>query len=45
MTYNGFNYEWDENLSDGMGGWRITEHDETVRGADDFLAALKKKLS
>lgn len=25
MTYNGFNYEWDDDLSDGMGGWRITQ--------------------
>lgn len=45
MSTNDFNYEWDENLSAGMGGWRITQHDETVRDADDFLAALKKKLS
>ena len=44
MTRNDFDYEWDYNLHDGMGGWRITEHKD-VRDADDFLTALNKKLS
>ena len=46
MTYDDFQYEWDDNLSNGMGGWRITEHqDKPFRDADDFLTALKRKLS
>ena len=46
MSYDGMNYEWDDRLSNGMGGWRITEQvDEPVRDADDFLAALNKRLS
>ena len=44
MTRNEFDYEWDDRLHDGMGGWRITEHKD-VRDADDFLTALKRKLS
>ena len=44
MTYDGMDYEWDDNLSNGMGGWRITEHKD-VRDADDFLTALNKRLS
>ena len=44
MTYNDFDYVWDDNLHNGMGGWRITEHQD-VRDADDFLTALKRKLS
>ena len=46
MTYKDFDYVWDDRLHDGMGGWRITEHvDRPFRDADDFLAALKGKLS
>ena len=44
MTYNDFDYVWDERMHNGMGGWRITEHKD-VRDADDFLTALKRKLS
>ena len=44
MTYKDFDYEWDDRLHDGMGGWRITEHKD-VRDADDFLTALNEKLS
>ena len=44
MTRNDFDYEWDDRLHDGMGGWRITEHKD-VRDADDFLTALNKRLS
>ena len=44
MTYNDFDYVWDYNLHNGMGGWRITEHKD-VRDADDFLTALNKRLS
>ena len=44
MTRNDFDYTWDEELHNGMGGWRITEHKD-VRDADDFLAALNKRLS
>ena len=46
MSYDGMNYEWDDRLNDGMGGWRITEHEnKPFRDADDFLAALKDNLS
>ena len=46
MSTNDFHYEWDYNLHDGMGGWRITERqDKPSRDADDFLTALKRKLS
>ena len=46
MTTNDFQYEWDYNLHNGMGGWRITEHtDKQARDADDFLTALNKRLS
>ena len=47
MSYDGMDYEWDDNLCDGMGGWRIKEHKETepFRDADDFRAALNKRLS
>ena len=46
MTTNNFDYEWDERMHNGMGGWRITEHvDQPSRDADDFLTALKDKLS
>ena len=44
MTYKGFDYTWDEELHNGMGGWRITEHKD-ARDADDFLTALNKRLS
>ena len=44
MTRNDFDYTWDEELHNGMGGWRITEHKD-VRHADDFLTALNKRLS
>ena len=44
MTRNDFDYEWDDRLHNGMGGWRITEHKD-VRDADDFLTALNKRLS
>ena len=44
MTTNNFDYVWDEELHNGMGGWRITEHKD-VRDADDFLTALNKRLS
>ena len=44
MTRNDFDYEWDDRLHDGMGGWRITEHKD-VRDADDFLTALNRRLS
>ena len=44
MTANGFDYDWDDELHNGMGGWRITEHKD-VRDADDFLTALNKRLS
>lgn len=46
MTYEDFNYVWDDNLHNGMGGWRITENqDKPFRDADDFLTALNKRLS
>ena len=46
MTRNDFDYTWDEELHNGMGGWRITEHqDKPFRDADDFLTALNKRLS
>ena len=46
MTINNFDYVWDDQLNNGMGGWRITEHqDKPFRDADDFLTALKRKLS
>ena len=47
MTANGFDYVWDDNLCDGMGGWRIKEHENTkpFRDADDFLTALNERLS
>ena len=46
MSTNDFDYVWDYNLHNGMGGWRITERkDKPSRDADDFLAALKRKLS
>ena len=46
MTINNFDYTWDDQLNNGMGGWRITQHvDEPFRDADDFLTALKDKLS
>ena len=46
MTTNNFDYVWDYDLHDGMGGWRITERkNEPFRDADDFLTALKDKLS
>ena len=44
MTINNFDYTWDDQLNNGMCGWRITEHKD-VRDADDFLTALKRKLS
>ena len=44
MTIKDFDYEWDDRLHNGMGGWRIAEHKD-VRDADDFLTALKRKLS
>ena len=44
MSTNNFDYVWDERMHNGMGGWRITEHKD-VRDADDFLTALKRKLS
>lgn len=46
MTYKGFDYTWDDELNNGMGGWRITEHqDKPFRDANDFLTALNKRLS
>ncbi len=46
MTIKDYDYEWDDRLHNGMGGWRVTHHeDKTFRDADDFLAALKDKLS
>ena len=46
MTLGDFDYEWADRLNDGVGGWRITEHEnKPFRDADDFLAALKDKLS
>ena len=46
MSTSNVDYVWDDNLHDGMGGWRITEHqDKPFRDADDFLTALKDKLS
>ena len=46
MSTNEFDYVWDYDLHDGMGGWRITEHqDKPFRDADDFLTALNKRLS
>ena len=46
MSTSNVDYVWDYNLHNGMGGWRITEHqDKPFRDADDFLAALEKKLS
>ena len=46
MSTNEFDYVWDYNLHDGMGGWRITERkNEPFRDADDFLTALNKRLS
>ena len=46
MTYDDFHYEWDYNLRDGMGGWRITERqDKPFSDANDFLTALNKRLS
>ena len=46
MTYKDFGYEWDDELHNGMGGWRITEHqDKPFRDANDFLTALNKRLS
>ena len=46
MSTSNVDYVWDYNLHDGMGGWRITEHqDKPFRDADDFLTALNKKLS
>lgn len=44
MTIKDYDYEWDDRLHNGMGGWRITEHKD-VRDADDFLTALNKRLS
>ena len=46
MSTSNVDYVWDYNLHNGMGGWRITEHqDKPFRDADDFLTALNKKLS
>ena len=46
MSTSNVDYVWDDNLHNGMGGWRITEHqDKPFRDADDFLTALNKKLS
>ena len=46
MSTSNVDYVWDDNLHNGMGGWRITEHqDKPFRDADDFLTALKDKLS
>ena len=46
MSTSNVDYVWDDNLHDGMGGWRITEHqDKPFRDADDFLTALNKRLS
>ena len=36
MTTSNVDYVWDDNLHNGMGGWRITEHqDKPFRDADD----------
>ena len=46
MSTSNVDYVWDDNLHNGMGGWRITEHqDKPFRDADDYLTALNKKLS
>ena len=46
MTYDGMECKWDDRMHNGMGGWRITERqDKPFRDADDFLTALKDKLS
>ena len=47
MTYDGMEREWDERRNNGMGGWRSEPKEEPkkARDADDFLAALNKKLS
>ena len=46
MSTSTVDYVWDDNLHNGMGGWRITEHqDKPFRDADDFLTALNKRLS
>ena len=46
MSTNNVDYVWDDNLHNGLGGWRITENqDKPFRDADDFLTALNKKLS
>ena len=46
MSTSNVDYVWDDNLHNGLGGWRITENqDKPFRDADDFLTALNKKLS
>ena len=46
MSYKDFDYEWDDRLNNGAGGWRVTEHvDPPFRDAEDFLTALNKRLS
>ena len=48
MTYNDFDYVWDDRMFNGMGGWRVTEHTDEPkpeRTADDFRDALIKKMS
>ena len=47
MTYKGFDYTWDDELNNGMGGWRFEPKEEPkpFRDSDDFLTALNKKLS
>ena len=48
MSANDFDYVWDYNLHNGMGGWRFEPKEEEpnpARTADEFRDALIKKMS
>ena len=48
MTRNDFDYTWDEELHNGMGGWRFEPEEDKPkpeRTADEFRDALNKKMS
>ena len=43
MTYKGFDYVWNHDRNDGMGGWDIFEHTDEAREHTDFLTGLHAK--
>lgn len=43
MTAFGLDWEWDDRLHNGAGGWRVHEHHDETREHADFLSGLHDK--